>query len=161
MAIRNIREDGDEILRKISKPVTVFDRKLWELLDDMADTMAEANGAGLAAVQVGVLRRAFVVDVGDGLMEFVNPQILEASGEQTGVEGCLSFPGQWGMVTRPNHIKIKAQDRHGSWFEAEGEGLCARSMIHEAEHLDGKVFTDTGCRMLSEDEAEKLFQKQK
>lgn len=161
MAIRNIREDGDEILRKISKPVTVFDRKLWELLDDMADTMAEANGAGLAAVQVGVLRRAFVVDVGDGLMEFVNPQILEASGEQTGVEGCLSFPGQWGMVTRPNHIKIKAQDRHGSWFEAEGEGLCARAMIHEAEHLDGKVFTDTGCRMLSEDEAEKLFQKQK
>lgn len=160
MAIRNIREDGDEILRKISKPVTVFDRKLWELLDDMADTMAEANGAGLAAVQVGVLRRAFVVDVGDGLMEFVNPQILEASGEQTGVEGCLSFPGQWGMVTRPNHIKIKAQDRHGSWFEAEGEGLCARAMIHEAEHLDGKVFTDTGCRMLSEDEAEKLFQKQ-
>ena len=150
MAIRNIREDGDEILRKISKPVTVFDRKLWELLDDMADTMAEANGAGLAAVQVGVLRRAFVVDVGDGLMEFVNPQILEASGEQTGVEGCLSFPGQWGMVTRPNHIKIKAQDRHGSWFEAEGEGLCARAMIHEAEHLDGKVFTDTGCRMLSE-----------
>ena len=161
MAIRNIREDGDEILRKISKPVTVFDRKLWELLDDMADTMAEANGAGLAAVQVGVLRRAFVVDVGDGLMEFVNPQILEASGEQTGVEGCLSFPGQWGMVTRPNHIKIKAQDRHGSWFEAEGEGLCARAMIHEAEHLDGKVFTDAGCRMLSEDEAEKLFQKQK
>ena len=161
MAIRNIREDGDEILRKISKPVTVFDRKLWELLDDMADTMAEANGAGLAAVQVGVLRRAFVVDGGDGLMEFVNPQILEASGEQTGVEGCLSFPGQWGMVTRPNHIKIKAQDRHGSWFEAEGEGLCARAMIHEAEHLDGKVFTDTGCRMLSEDEAEKLFQKQK
>ena len=161
MAIRNIREDGDEILRKISKPVTVFDRKLWELLDDMADTMAEANGAGLAAVQVGVLRRAFVVDVGDGLMEFVNPQILEASGEQTGIEGCLSFPGQWGMVTRPNHIKIKAQDRHGSWFEAEGEGLCARAMIHEAEHLDGKVFTDTGCRMLSEDEAEKLFQKQK
>ena len=111
-------------------------------------------------MQVGVLRRAFVVDVGDGLMEFVNPQILEASGEQTGVEGCLSFPGQWGMVTRPNHIKIKAQDRHGSWFEAEGEGLCARAMIHEAEHLDGKVFTDTGCRMLSEDEAEKLFQKQ-
>ena len=161
MAIRNIREDGDEILRKISKPVTVFDRKLWELLDDMADTMAEANGAGLAAVQVGVLRRAFVVDVGDGLMEFVNPQILEASGEQTGVEGCLSFPGQWGMVTRPNHIKSKAQGRHGSWCEAEGEGLCARAMIHEAEHLDGKVFTDTGCRMLSEDEAEKLFQKQK
>ena len=155
MAIRKIVVLGeDEVLRKHARKVDKFDKRLWTLLDDMADTMAEANGAGLAAVQVGVLRRAFVVDVGDGLMEFVNPQILEASGEQTGVEGCLSFPGQWGMVTRPNHIKIKAQDRHGSWFEAEGEALIARCFCHELDHLDGIVYTEVMDRFLTDEELE-------
>lgn len=157
MAIRNIREDGDQILRKKSKPVTEFNQKLWELLDDMADTLEEQNGAGLAAVQVGVLRRVFLVDVGEGITEFINPQVVETSGTQTGVEGCLSYPGQWGMVTRPNTARVKAQDRHGGWFEVYGEELFARALLHEYDHLNGVVFTDGDCRMLTDEELEELF----
>ena len=156
MAKRIIRQEGDEILRKKSKPVESFDRKLWELLDDMAETMAEEDGAGLAAVQVGVLRRCFVVDVGNGVVEFVNPQVAEVSGTQTGMEGCLSFPGQWGMVTRPNHVKMRAQDRRGKWFEIEGDELFARAMLHENDHLDGIVFKDGQCRMLTDKEVEDI-----
>ncbi|MEG2073229.1 MAG: peptide deformylase, partial [Angelakisella sp.] len=117
MAKRNMRYDGDELLRKTSKKVEVFDKKLRTLLDDMAETMAEFNGAGLAAVQVGLLKRLFIVDVGEGVTEFINPEILETSGEQDGAEGCLSFPGEYGMVKRPNHVKVRAQDRFGKWFE--------------------------------------------
>jgi peptide deformylase len=157
MAIRNMRIEGDDILRKKSRAVEKFDARLWELLDDMADTMKEQNGVGLAAVQVGVLRRAFIVDVGEGVMEFVNPQVLETSGSQTVLEGCLSFPGQWGMITRPNHVKMKAQDRQGNWFEVEGEELLAQAMLHENGHLDGEVFKeDKSFRPLSEKELEEM-----
>ncbi len=157
MAIRNMRIEGDDILRKKSRAVEKFDARLWELLDDMADTMKEQNGVGLAAVQVGVLRRVFVVDVGDGVREFINPQVLKTSGSQTVLEGCLSFPGQWGMITRPNYVKMKAQDRHGNWFEVEGEELFAQAMLHENGHLDGEVFKeDKSFRPLSEEELEEM-----
>ncbi len=159
MARLNMRLEGDEILRKVSKPVTEFDGKLGQLIDDMAETMEEQDGAGLAAVQVGKLRRLFLVDAGEGPKEFINPEILETSGTQTGIEGCLSFPGQWGMVTRPNYVKIKAQDRFGSWFEYEGEGLCARALVHENDHLNGIVFTDGDCRMLSDEEVDEIVSK--
>ncbi|MEG1942675.1 MAG: peptide deformylase [Angelakisella sp.] len=152
MAKRNMRYDGDELLRKTSKKVEVFDKKLRTLLDDMAETMAEFNGAGLAAVQVGLLKRLFIVDVGEGVTEFINPEILETSGEQDGPEGCLSFPGEYGMVKRPNHVKVRAQDRFGKWFEAEGDELYARAVCHENDHLDGVVFKDHVSRMLTDEE---------
>ena len=157
MAIRNMRIEGDDILRKKSRVVDRFDQRLWELLDDMADTLASQNGVGLAAVQVGALRRAFIVDVGDGPIEFVNPEVLETSGTQTVLEGCLSFPGQWGMITRPNRVKMRAQDRHGKWFEIEGEELMAQAMLHENGHLDGKVFKeDKSFTPLSDEELEAM-----
>ncbi|HBN82105.1 MAG TPA: peptide deformylase [Ruminococcaceae bacterium] len=154
MALRNIRKEGDEILSKVCRPVEKFDEKLAILLDDMMETMHEANGVGLAAPQVGILRRAVVVDVDDHPIELVNPQILEASGEQDGVEGCLSFPGQYGMVKRPMHVKIKAQDRTGKFFETEGDGLLARAFCHEIDHLDGIVFKAHVSRMLTPEELE-------
>ncbi|CAB1248342.1 peptide deformylase [Ruminococcaceae bacterium BL-6] len=154
MALRNIRKEGDEILSKVCRPVEKFDEKLAILLDDMMETMHEANGVGLAAPQVGILRRAVVVDVDDRPIELVNPQILETSGEQDGVEGCLSFPGQYGMVKRPMHVKIKAQDRTGKFFETEGDGLLARAFCHEIDHLDGIVFKTHVSRMLTPEELE-------
>ena len=156
VATRNMRFDGDDILAKTSRPVEVFDKKLWNLLDDMEETMAEHNGVGLAAVQVGVLRRVFIIDIGgeEGVTEFINPEILETAESQTGLEGCLSFPGQWGEVTRPNYVKIRAQDRHGNWFEKEGRELYARAICHEYDHLDGHVFKDRADRMLTEEEVE-------
>lgn len=154
MALRNIRKEGDEILSKVCRPVEKFDEKLAILLDDMMETMHEANGVGLAAPQVGILRRAVVVDVDDRPIELVNPQILEASGEQDGAEGCLSFPGQYGMVKRPMHVKIKAQDRTGKFFETEGDGLLARAFCHEIDHLDGIVFKTHVSRMLTPEELE-------
>ena len=157
MAIRNMRIEGDDILRKKSRPVEKFDQRLWELLDDMADTLRQQNGVGLAGVQVGVLRRVFIVDVGEGLTEFVNPQVVESSGSQTVLEGCLSFPGQWGMITRPDRVKLRAQDRHGKWFVKEGQGLLAQAMLHENGHLDGLVFKeDPSFRPLTEEELEEL-----
>ena len=156
MAIRNMRTDGDDILRKKSKPVEVFDKKLWELLDDMADTLSEENGVGLAGVQVGVLRRIFIIDVGEGITEFINPQILEVSGEQEVPEGCLSYPGQWGLIKRPAFVKIKAQNRHGEWFETEGSDLLAQALCHESDHLDGIVFLDKVERRLSDEEVRHL-----
>ena len=156
MAIRNMRIEGDDILRKKSRPVEKFDQRLWELLDDMADTLRQQNGVGLAGVQVGVLRRVFIVDVGEGLTEFVNPQVVETSGSQTVLEGCLSFPGQWGMITRPNYVRIRAQDRHGKWFEAEGEELIARCFCHELDHLDGIVYTQVMERFLTDEELEEM-----
>lgn len=142
MAIREIRKKGDEILYKKCKEVKNFDNKLHILLDDMYDTMKKQEGAGLAAPQVGILKRAVVIDVGQGRIELINPEIIEESGEQTGSEGCLSIPGVWGEVTRPNVVTVKAQDRNGKWFKMTGEGLLARAMCHETEHLDGKLFLD-------------------
>jgi peptide deformylase len=142
MAIREIRKKGDEILYKKCKEVKNFDNKLHILLDDMYDTMKKQEGAGLAAPQVGILKRAVVIDVGQGRIELINPEIIEESGEQTGSEGCLSVPGVWGEVTRPNVVTVKAQDRNGKWFKMTGEGLLARAMCHETEHLDGKLFLD-------------------
>lgn len=142
MAIREIRTKGDEILYKRCKEVKNFDEKLHILLDDMYDTMKDSEGAGLAAPQVGILKRAVIIDVGEGKIELINPEIIETSGEQTGSEGCLSVPGVWGEVTRPNVVTVKAQDRNGKWFKITGEELLARAMCHETEHLEGKLFLD-------------------
>ncbi len=154
MAIRNIVKDTDEynMLHKKCRPVTDFNQKLWDLLDDMAETMYKAEGVGLAGPQVGMLRRVFVIDVGNGILEFINPEILETSGEQNGAEGCLSFPGEYGLVERPNYVKVRAQNRSGEWFEMEGEALFARAVCHENDHLDGVVFKDRMSRLLREDE---------
>ncbi|OON95218.1 MAG: peptide deformylase [Epulopiscium sp. Nele67-Bin005] len=142
MAIRKIRTDDDEILRKVSKPVRNFDTALHELLDDMAETMYDAEGVGLAAPQIGLLKRIFVIDIGEGITEFINPEIVETSGEQVGDEGCLSVPAKYGLVTRPHTVKIKALDRHGVSFEISGEEFMARAMCHEFDHLEGKLFVD-------------------
>lgn len=142
MAIRNILKNEDPTLRKVCRPVTEFNERLWQLLDDMADTMHEAGGVGLAGPQVGVLRRVFVMDLGDGVIEAVNPEIISTYGKQTDQEGCLSFPNQWDEVTRPKRVKFKAQDRFGKWFIMTGEDLMARCICHETDHLDGVVFLD-------------------
>lgn len=156
MALRIIRTEEDPILRKCSRPVTKFDEKLGQILDDMKETMAKANGAGLAAVQVGMLRRIIVVDAGDGVVELVNPEIVEADGEQEGEEGCLSLPNKWAIVKRPNHVKVRAQTRTGAWRIFEGEGLKARAFCHEIDHLDGHLFIDRMEKMLTEDEVRRL-----
>ena len=142
MAIRKIIELGEEKLRKTSKPVEKFDLRLRILLKDMADTMYKANGVGLAAPQVGILRRVVVVDVGDGLIEMVNPRILHTEGEQTGTEGCLSVPGRCGVVTRPNVVTVEYEDAKGDTYEATAEGFLARAFCHEIDHLDGIVYVD-------------------
>ena len=148
MAIREIREKGDEILYKKCKAVVKFDEKLHILLDDMYETMQSRDGVGLAAPQVGILKRAVVIDVGDGKIELINPEIVEESGEQTGSEGCLSVPGVFGEVTRPNVVTVKAQDRDGKWFKITGKDLLARAFCHEIEHLDGKLFLDRVIRFI-------------
>ncbi len=148
MAIREIRKEGDEILYKKCKEVKNFDNKLHILLDDMYDTMKKNEGVGLAAPQVGILKRAVVIDAGEGLVELVNPVILEESGEQTGSEGCLSVPGVYGEVTRPNKVVVKAQDRNGNWFKMTCEELMARAVCHETEHLDGKLFLERVTKFL-------------
>ena len=142
MAIRKIVELGEEKLRKISKPVEKFDLRLRILLKDMADTMYKANGVGLAAPQVGILKRVVVVDIGDGLIEMINPEIIHSEGEQTGSEGCLSVPGRSGVVTRPNVVTVSYQDRNGDEYEATAEGFLARAFCHEIDHLDGVVYVD-------------------
>ena len=148
MAICEIREKGDEILYKKCKAVVKFDEKLHILLDDMYETMQSRDGVGLAAPQVGILKRAVVIDVGDGKIELINPEIVEESGEQTGSEGCLSVPGVFGEVTRPNVVTVKAQDRDGKWFKITGKELLARAFCHEIEHLDGKLFLDRVIRFI-------------
>ena len=154
MALSNIVTVGDSVLNKPCRPVTKFDKRLHTLLDDMADTLDEAQGAGLAAPQVGVLRRVVLVDVGDenGYLELINPEILETEGEQTGLEGCLSVPGKWGIVTRPMVVRVRAQDRYGEWFEAEADGMTARCFCHELEHLDGHLYTEHIDHFLSDEE---------
>ncbi len=141
MAIRTILNKSDDALSKVCRPVEKFDEKLRTLLDDMAETLYKAEGAGLAAPQVGILRRAVVIDVGEGLYELINPEIIETQGTQYGVEGCLSCPGDWGYVTRAQKVKFKAQDRNGNWYEKEVEELFARCVQHECDHLEGKLFT--------------------
>lgn len=142
MAIRKIRTEEDPILRKKSRLVEKFDDRLGEILDDMAETMYAADGVGLAGVQVGILRRIVVVDVGDGLIELVNPEIIERDGEQCGVEGCLSLPGKQGYTVRPMTVKIKAQNRYGNWCVYKGTELKAKAFCHELDHLDGIIYTD-------------------
>lgn len=142
MAIREIRKKGDDILLKKCKTVVNFDKKLHILLDDMYETMVKADGVGLAAPQVGILKRAVVVDTGEGKTELINPEIIEENGSQIDSEGCLSVPKVFGTVERPMNVKVRAQDRDGNWFEIEGEGLTARAFCHEIDHLDGKLFTD-------------------
>lgn len=158
MALRTILTDGDPALHKACRPVTQFDQKLHDLLDDLKETLAHANGAGLAAPQVGILRRAvIVVDANDQMLELVNPEIIEREGEQEGFEGCLSVPGRWGVVKRPLKAKVRAQDRNGNFFEVEGENIVARCFCHEIDHLDGHLFTELAGRLYTNEELEELM----
>lgn len=152
MAIRNILNESDPFLHKVCRPVTDFDERLWQLLDDMAETMHKADGVGLAGPQVGVLRRLFVMDVGDGVVEAINPQIVEQKGTQEDVEGCLSCPGEYGVTRRPQEVTLRAQDRHGREFTLTGSDLTARCICHENDHLDGILFKQHVIRMLDEDD---------
>ena len=159
MSIREILTDQDPVLHKKCHPVTKFDQKLADLLDDMRDTLADAQGAGLAAPQIGILRRAVVVvDENEKMLELVNPQLIHQEGEVNGLEGCLSVPGRFGLVKRPNYVKVEAQDRHGDWYEYEGEELIARCFCHELEHLDGHLYTEKAYKMLTEEEYQELVQ---
>ena len=157
MALRKIVTVGDPVLNKTCRPVTKFDDRLATLIDDMIETMHDANGVGLAGPQVGVLRRVVVVDTGDEDLELVNPEIVKAGKEtQTGLEGCLSVPGKYGVVTRPNYVVVRAQDRNGDWYEYEGEELIARAFCHELAHLDGHLYTEIAELMLTPEELEQL-----
>ena len=152
MGLRKILTDKEPALHSVCKPVVNFDNRLHKLLDDMAETLEKANGVGLAAPQVGILRRVVIVDTGEEILELVNPTLLETSGEQEGAEGCLSVPGKYGIVKRPYIAKVRAQDRWGEWYEAEGEELIARCFCHELDHLDGIVYTEVMERFLTEEE---------
>ena len=152
MALRKILTDKEPALHKVCKSVVNFDRKLHTLLDDMKDTLLEANGVGLAAPQVGILRRVVVIDLGDEILELVNPELIATDGEQEGAEGCLSVPGKYGLVKRPYYAKVRAQDRNGDWFEAEGEELIGRCFCHELDHLDGILYTQVMERYMTEEE---------
>lgn len=154
MAIRNIRKYGDEILRKKARDVTAFDDNLKTLLEDMAETMKDADGVGLAAPQVGILRKAVVIDVGDGLIELINPEIIFEEGETVEVEGCLSIPGVNGEVARPQKVRVKARDRNGKKFEIEGEDMLARALCHEIDHLKGILFIDKVIKFVKPDSGE-------
>ena len=154
MGLRKILTYKDPALHKVCRPVEKFDWRLHKLLNDMTETLLQADGVGLAAPQVGILRRAVIVDTGEEILELVNPELVETGGEQCGAEGCLSVPGKYGLVKRPNYAKVRAQDRNGEWFEAEGEELIARCFCHELDHLDGIVYTEVMERFLTEEELE-------
>jgi peptide deformylase len=154
MAIRNIVKEGDQVLRKKCREVVKFDDRLHTLLDDMAETMHDADGVGLAAPQVGILRRVVVIDVGDGVIELINPEIIKAKGEQESVEGCLSMPGEYGITKRPMYVTVRAQDRNGKVFEISGEELLAKAFCHEIDHLEGILYKDIVIRMLDPKELE-------
>ncbi len=155
MAILNIVKDGDPLLRKVSRPVEEITPRIRTLLDDMIDTMHRAKGCGLAAVQVGILRRVVVIEDENGkIYELINPKIVAYSGTQEAAEGCLSIPGTWGITRRPAHVTVKALDRNGNEVEYRGKGLLARAFCHELDHLDGKLFTDSMIRRLDPDEVE-------
>jgi len=152
MGLRKILTDKDPALHKVCKDVVNFDARLHKLLDDMRETLIDSGGVGLAAPQVGILRRVVLVDNGETILELVNPTLVETSGEQIGAEGCLSVPGKYGLVKRPNYAKVRAQDRYGNWFEVDGEELTARCFCHELDHLDGILYTQVMDRFLTEEE---------
>jgi len=152
MALRKIVTEGDDILLKKCRMVEKYDGKLWDLLDDMVETLHDSGGVGLAAPQIGVMRRVCVIDIGDGVVEFVNPTIIETDGEHECVEGCLSSPGEYGLVNRPVYVKAKAYDRNGNEFVIDGEELFAQAMCHEFDHLDGILFKTKVTRMRRDDE---------
>ena len=154
MGLRKILTDAEPALHKVCKPVINFDGRLHALLDDMRETLVESGGVGLAAPQVGILRRVVLVDTGEEILELVNPTLVETDGEQTGEEGCLSIPGKYGLVKRPYYAKVRAQDREGNWYEAEGEELIARCFCHELDHLDGILYTQQMDRFLADEELE-------
>lgn len=160
MALRTILTDRDPALKKISRPVTSFDGRIHDLLDDLKETLDHAGGAGLAAPQIGILRRCVVVvDANDQMLELVNPEIIERSEViRDGFEGCLSVPGMWGMVERPMKVKVRAQDRNGDFFEAEGEGIVARCFCHEIDHLDGHLFTEFTDHLYTQEELDDLLE---
>lgn len=168
MALRNIVKKGDPCLEKVCRPVTDFNKRLHCLLDDMADTLIESNGVGLAAPQVGILRRAALVmetnveeNEEDFIIELINPEIIASDGEQEGPEGCLSVPGVFGYVKRPEYVKVKAQDRYGQWFEYEGYGLTARCFCHEIAHLEGQLFTEVADHIMSDEELDEYYGRNK
>lgn len=152
MGLRNILTVKEPALHKVCRPVANFDWRLRKLLDDMKETLIESGGVGLAAPQVGILRRVVLVDTGEEILELVNPSLVETDGEQIGAEGCLSIPGKYGLVKRPYYAKVRAQDRDGNWFEAEGEEIVARCFCHELDHLDGIVYTEVMERYLTDEE---------
>ena len=161
MALRKIVLQGEECLKKKCRPVTDFNERLHTLLDDMAETLMDSGGVGLAAPQVGILRRVCVVlNEDDELIELINPEIVSTEGEQTGLEGCLSVPGKYGIVTRPNIVRVRAQDRDGVFFEVEDEGLTARCFCHEIEHLDGHLFVEHTDHLLTDEELQEYIRKQ-
>ena len=164
MALRHIVTKEDNILHKICREQVKFDERLHQLLDDMAETLENANGVGLAAPQVGILRRVVLVietnvedEEDEEILELINPVIVSSEGEQTGAEGCLSVPGKYGLVKRPNYAKVRAQNRNGEWFEVEGEELIARCFCHELDHLDGIVYTEVMERFLTEEELKAML----
>ena len=154
MGLRKILTDAEPALHKVCRPVEKFDWRLHKLLKDMTDTLIDSGGVGLAAPQVGILRRVVLVDTGDEILELINPTMLETDGEQEGPEGCLSVPGKYGLVKRPMYAKVRAQDRDGNWFEAEGEELITRCFCHELDHLDGIIYTEKMERFLTPEELE-------
>lgn len=161
MALRKIVLQGDECLTKVCRPVTDFNSRLHTLLDDMTDTLLDSGGVGLAAPQVGILRRVCVVlNEDDGVIELVNPEIIFTDGEQTGLEGCLSIPGKYGVVTRPEVVRVRAQDRNGDFFEVEDSDLTARCFCHEIEHLDGHLFIEHTDRLMTEEELQEFIRQQ-
>ena len=152
MGLRKILTDAEPALHKTCKPVTAFNGRLHALLEDMRETLIESGGVGLAAPQVGILRRVVLVDTGEEILELINPTMVATDGEQEGPEGCLSVPGKYGLVKRPYYAKVRAQDREGNWYEAEGEELIARCFCHELDHLDGIIYTEVMERFLTEEE---------
>ena len=152
MGLRKILTDAEPALHKVCKPVEKFDWRLHKLLKDMRDTLIDSNGVGLAAPQVGILRRVVLVDTGEEILELINPTLIATDGEQVGPEGCLSVPGKYGLVKRPYYAKVRAQDRFGEWYEVEGEELIGRCFCHELDHLDGIVYTEVMERFLTEEE---------
>ena len=163
MSIRTILTQDDPALSKVCHPVTKFDGKLADLLDDLKETLAEAGGVGLAAPQVGIIRRAVIVmpdPEKDEMIELINPEILAQEGEEDGLEGCLSIPGMWGYVKRPTWVKVRAQDRDGNWFETEGSGLAARGFCHELEHLEGHTYDEHVDRLYTAEEVDAMMEEE-
>lgn len=156
MAIRQIVKEGDDVLAKKCRTVEKFDARLATLIDDMIETLHLSNGVGLAAPQVGILRRVVVIDVGEGVIELINPKIIAYSGEQETLEGCLSCPGEWGYTRRPDYVKVKAQDRNGNEYTIEGRELLAKAFCHELDHLEGIIFKQKAIRMLTPEEIRKM-----